>query len=42
VNADKGWNLIEKELEALSDAKNVAEIRNRINQIKDGKRDLYF
>jgi len=42
VNREKGWKLIEKELQAMSDEKNVAEIRNRIEQIKSGKRDLYF
>ena len=43
--AEKGWELIEKELEGLklADEKiNVAEIRNRIEKIKQGERDLYF
>jgi 2-iminoacetate synthase len=43
--AEKGWQLIEKELQSLHSAEekiNVTEIRNRIEQIKAGKRDLYF
>ncbi|NWJ50007.1 MAG: [FeFe] hydrogenase H-cluster radical SAM maturase HydG [Bacteroidetes bacterium] len=43
--AEKGWLLIEKELQALqttAEKINVTEIRNRIEQIKAGKRDLYF
>src|ERR1035437_2081233 len=43
--AEKGWELIEKELTGLKSAEekvNVTEIRNRIEQIKAGKRDLYF
>ncbi|HNZ42844.1 MAG TPA: [FeFe] hydrogenase H-cluster radical SAM maturase HydG [Bacteroidales bacterium] len=42
LNSEKGWKLIEKELQAMGDEKNVAEIRNRIELIKNGKRDLYF
>ena len=41
-NATKGWALIEKELAALEDEKMVTEIRNKIELIKGGKRDLYF
>ena len=43
--AEKGWQLIEKELLSLQSTEekvNVTEIRNRIEQIKAGKRDLYF
>jgi len=43
--AEKGWQLIEKELNNLKsdDVKvNVTEIRNRIEKIKKGERDLYF
>ncbi|PKP01689.1 MAG: [FeFe] hydrogenase H-cluster radical SAM maturase HydG [Bacteroidetes bacterium HGW-Bacteroidetes-6] len=38
-NREKGWALIEKELEALPDAD---EVRRRIEEIRNGKRDLYF
>jgi len=39
-NAHKGWVLIEKELQGLSE--NADEVRKRIEEIKNGKRDLYF
>jgi len=42
ANASKGWALIEKELNALEDTKTINEIKNRIELIKGGKRDLYF
>jgi len=45
ATAEKGWQLIEKELDALksTDEKvNVSEIRNRIERIKEGAHDLYF
>jgi 2-iminoacetate synthase len=43
--AEKGWQLIEKELNNLKsdDVKvNIPEIKNRIEKIKQGERDLYF
>ncbi len=40
-NTAKGWALIEKELGTMTSGQ-VEEIRNRIEQIKNGKRDLYF
>jgi len=40
--AEKGWKVIEREIKDLDGHKNVPEIRNRIEQIKNGKRDLYF
>jgi len=40
--AEKGWKLIETELVKLGDYKNLPELKNRIEQIKNGKRDLYF
>ena len=43
--AEKGWQLIEKELNGLKSAEekvNVTEIRNRVEKIKKGERDLYF
>ncbi|HOG20176.1 MAG TPA: [FeFe] hydrogenase H-cluster radical SAM maturase HydG [Salinivirgaceae bacterium] len=40
---DKGWRLIEKTLATeLKEQKNLAEITDRLKQIKAGKRDLYF
>ncbi len=42
---EKGWKLIARELNALSDAENavdVRELKNRIERIKKGERDLYF
>lgn len=39
----KGWQLIEKTLaNELKEQKNLAEITDRLEQIKAGKRDLYF
>lgn len=39
TNRQKGWALIEKELAELP---NADEVRKRIEEIKNGKRDLYF
>lgn len=39
---EKGWKLIERSLVDLGSQANVAEIRNRIERIKQGERDLYF
>ncbi|MCF8332028.1 MAG: [FeFe] hydrogenase H-cluster radical SAM maturase HydG, partial [Bacteroidales bacterium] len=41
---EKGWNVIEKNLQELEDhnQRNVPEIRKRIELIKEGERDLYF
>lgn len=39
--AEKGWKVIEKNMESLSETKQV-EVRNRIEKIKQGARDLYF
>ncbi len=38
----KGWQVIEKNIEALPDEKVKAKLRERIEQLKNGKRDLYF
>ncbi len=41
----KGWQVIEKnitDLEKESDARNIQELRNRLDLIKFGQRDLYF
>lgn len=39
---DKGWQMIEKNLETLNGEANVTEIRDRLERIKQGERDLYF
>ena len=39
---DKGWKMIEKNLENLNGEANVPEIKNRLERIKQGERDLYF
>lgn len=39
---DKGWLMIEKNLETLNGEANVTEIRDRLERIKQGERDLYF
>ena len=39
---DKGWQMIEKNLGLLNGSKNVPEIRQRLERIKQGERDLYF
>lgn len=39
---DKGWQMIEKNLETLNGEANVPEIRDRLDRIKQGERDLYF
>ena len=40
--ADKGWQLIEKEISGLNNDKLAEDIRQRIDKIKSGTRDLYF
>jgi 2-iminoacetate synthase len=39
---DKGWQMIDKNLTELEGQANVKEIRNRLERIKLGERDLYF
>lgn len=39
---DKGWKMIEKNLDTLNGSANVEEIRNRLDKIRQGQRDLYF
>ena len=38
----KGWTLIEKELKELDNPSFEQEVRDRIEKIKQGERDLYF
>ena len=40
--AIKGWKMIEKNLVSMNGHQSVPEIRNRIERIKKGERDLYF
>lgn len=40
--AEKGWALIEKELKVIDDDKLLTLLKERIELIKQGKRDLYF
>ncbi len=40
--AQKGWQMIEHNLQALNGNTDIEEIRKRINRIKQGERDLYF
>lgn len=39
---EKGWKLIDKTLDELNSQGNPNEIRERINRVKAGDRDLYF
>ncbi len=39
---NKGWKVIEKNLEDLKDYRNIEELKSRIERIKNGERDLYF
>lgn len=40
--AIKGWNVIEKNIEELNDESTKNKIREKLNLMKNGKRDLYF
>ena len=40
--AKKGWQLIDRELQKLDGHQDVAEVKSRIDRIKQGERDLYF
>jgi len=39
---EKGWKVIDKDLEKLTDFKRKDELMNRLEKIKQGERDLYF
>jgi 2-iminoacetate synthase len=39
---DKGWEMVEKNIQKLDGVANVEEIRDRLIRIKKGERDLYF
>lgn len=40
--AEKGWLVIEKNIDDLQDEKIKSKIRNNIKRLKSGERDLYF
>jgi 2-iminoacetate synthase len=40
--AEKGWNLIEKEIKQLDGFRRVDDLKDRIEKIKQGERDMYF
>ncbi|MCP3930778.1 MAG: [FeFe] hydrogenase H-cluster radical SAM maturase HydG [Bacteroidetes bacterium] len=40
--AQKGWKLIEKNINSLNESKLETKVRQRIDMIKEGERDLYF
>lgn len=42
ATAEKGWKLIEGQLEQLRGFQDVDEIKRRIERIRAGERDLYF
>lgn len=39
---DKGWDVIEKNILTLENSKFENEVRNRLERIKKGERDIYF
>ncbi len=40
--AEKAWKVIDKEITGLEDEKLATQVKERIEKIKQGKRDLYF
>ena len=40
--AEKGWNVIEENIQQLDDSKRAAQLRDRLQRIRQGERDLYF
>lgn len=39
---EKGWKVIDREIKGIEGHRDEPEVRNRIEQIKRGERDLYF
>jgi len=39
---EKGWRIIEKNMNELGEPQTIEELKKRLEQIKSGKRDLYF
>ncbi|MDA3907210.1 MAG: hypothetical protein PF484_14150 [Bacteroidales bacterium] len=42
TTAEKGWQVIEKNLVDLEKFQKITEIKDRIERIKKGERDMYF
>jgi len=42
VTAEKGWELIHKNLETEVEPKFLPEVKKRLERIRAGERDLYF
>jgi 2-iminoacetate synthase len=42
TTAEKGWTVIERNLNEIGDGRNLNELKKRIERIKQGERDLYF
>jgi 2-iminoacetate synthase len=40
--ANRGWQMIEKNITGLNGEKNIPELMNRLDRIRKGERDLYF
>lgn len=40
--AEKAWKVIDKEINGLDDDKVASQVRERVEKIKEGERDLYF
>jgi 2-iminoacetate synthase len=40
--AEKGWKVIENNLSEINNEEQITEVRNRVERIKQGERDLYF
>ena len=40
--ADKAWKVIDKEIKGLDSDKVATQVKERIEKIKQGQRDLYF
>ncbi len=39
---EKGWKVIEDNIQQLDDAKRAKQLRDRLQRIREGERDLYF
>ncbi|MFW6100892.1 MAG: [FeFe] hydrogenase H-cluster radical SAM maturase HydG [Bacteroidota bacterium] len=40
--AEKGWKVIEENIQQLDDSKRACQLRDRLQRIREGERDLYF
>jgi 2-iminoacetate synthase len=39
---NKAWKIIDKEIKGLDNEKVISQLKERIDKIKNGERDLYF